>query len=982
VSRVLGTVGRAIGRGSRRAAKAVSPEDFRPLRGERGQERFKSALEKARASMDEQSALQASPIGENFEGQLFLTRDGNAGFAIKPDGELAHLFGNPASGTKGVMDAALARGRQEGATRLEAFSGLSDSYARRGAVETQRFEFNPKEAPPGWDTQKMGTPDYVFMDLPPAQEAGALAQPTRRRRQPPMIEGAERQAYPGIYKDPREIAAEAAARVAPEDPALRRLFGVGREDLYDIGRSRVGNEAPNIAVPPGARGSNAAQRVTTDRNANRIMDALSEAEAYPHLIHGADGWYVMDPAYQRLVELHGPEEALRLYNDLNNFTGMASPGSDVLTELNRGTGANWLHQQGRFDDFQQYGGLAEHRRGSDFPDDMRGIIGHPYHSTAHSIPMSKYAETGQLDMQSPKVPLYIQSSGVPDTGFQTSLPVGDAHFSRGVGLADVRASKAYAGSVSMPELSTVGPWWRDQVAAPLGLQSVPAQARSWTVFGPQTGVDTPLGAPKLELLAQKIMGAAERLGISPETARDLALSGKIHLAGAGAAILGGVLHTPEENEAMAATGPARRAGTRALQEGAEAAGTRAAGGVRNAAVLNPTAVRDTLGNITGMVNRGARDPATALDDLMNLAERVNRNQNPRHFPPAVKQQMLDEIYGEIGKLQNFQEADHRPFLRTQTDIPDSAGMLDDVQWAPKKEGEVLQDVDRMYRPNDTTTQFDPYAGLDQPNLSHEDMGRILSEGGELERIQQQMRQPPTLYQNPGRAQGQFFNDPAMRPGEAPGEMRTFSPEELAAVNEARGAKTSFAVAGAAGLGDSLSPYAEDAGILAQGGATDDGGRVSANPSYADAIRARNELPGVVGELRNLVERDLKRLKDTGEFAGDMVRHTGGLLLAGLTGAANLPTTVYNSVRRGDGVATGIADAGDIVNGVLDLVGTGELSDDNFIIEALGSLLENPHIARQIERLQELDQRMLADEDRPENLAWRVGSRFWLEQPIF
>ncbi len=57
----------------------------------------------------------------------------------------------------------------------------------------------------------------------------------------------------------------------------------------------------------------------------------------------------------------------------------------------------------------------------------------------------------------------------------------------------------------------------------------------WTALGPQTGVDSALGAPKLELLAKQIMVAAKRLRISPEQARDLILSG-----GAGAGMLGGV----------------------------------------------------------------------------------------------------------------------------------------------------------------------------------------------------------------------------------------------------------------------------------------------------------------------------------------------------------------------------------------------------------------------------------------------------------
>ena len=160
---------------------------------------------------------------------------------------------------------------------------------------------------------------------------------------------------------------------------------------------------------------------------------------------------------------------------------------------------------------------------------MQSILGHPYHMTAQGKPMQQYLETGSIQMKSPKVPVYIQSSGVPETGFQTDIPVGDAHWSRAVGLADTRGGESsYGASVSNPEMAQLAPWWRDKIAARVGLESVPAQARAWGAFSPQTGVDSPIGAPKLELLAGKIMETADRMGITPEAARDMVLTGKAY----------------------------------------------------------------------------------------------------------------------------------------------------------------------------------------------------------------------------------------------------------------------------------------------------------------------------------------------------------------------------------------------------------------------------------------------------------------------
>jgi len=356
----------------------------------------------------------------------------------------------------------------------------------------------------------------------------------------PTVADPLRVAFPGIYADPREVAAAAARNTVPESPSLMQLFGTSRAEMADIARSRAGNQAPitNFASRP--KGSAAAEQVMTRPNTQRIVDTLAEAGKYPELATGMDAWYVMDPLFNRLVELVGKEEAVKRFKDLNTYSGMASPGSDVLTELNRGSAANYLAQQGRFQDFADFAGIAEKKRKGNFPSDIRSVMSHPYHPTAQAGPMGKYAQSGQIEMDSPKVPLYIQSSGVPQTGFQTQLPVGDAHWSRGVGLADTRRKQMRKGqeivpgaSVTNTELQTLGDWWRKDIAGALGLESVPAQARAWGTFSPATGVDTPVGAPKLELIAQKIMQTARQTGKSPEEVRDAYLMGTGWLSGRG-----------------------------------------------------------------------------------------------------------------------------------------------------------------------------------------------------------------------------------------------------------------------------------------------------------------------------------------------------------------------------------------------------------------------------------------------------------------
>ena len=149
-------------------------------------------------------------------------------------------------------------------------------------------------------------------------------------------------AFPDIYKNPKELVQEAASRVAPENPLLKQLFNVSRQDLFDI--SQQGTRAGNITDVPfktakNPKGAAHAQQVMNPRNVQRLQDIVAEAKQQPELYKGMASWYTMDPLYQRFVDIYGPDRAIGEYNKFNTLTGMSSPGSEVLTELNRGKGS-------------------------------------------------------------------------------------------------------------------------------------------------------------------------------------------------------------------------------------------------------------------------------------------------------------------------------------------------------------------------------------------------------------------------------------------------------------------------------------------------------------------------------------------------------------------------------------------------------------------------------------------------------------------
>jgi hypothetical protein len=75
---------------------------------------------------------------------------------------------------------------------------------------------------------------------------------------------------------------------------------------------------------------------------------------------------------------------------------------------------------------------------------------------------------------------------------------------------------------------SLGPWWKNKIAEPMGLEAVPAQAIVWGAGSGATGVTSPIGAPKLELLAQQIGKAANRMGVSPQVAKEMIIRGEAH----------------------------------------------------------------------------------------------------------------------------------------------------------------------------------------------------------------------------------------------------------------------------------------------------------------------------------------------------------------------------------------------------------------------------------------------------------------------
>jgi len=335
----------------------------------------------------------------------------------------------------------------------------------------------------------------------------------------------KRSAFPGIYDDPKEIMNRLGPG-QPESPHLKEIFGKTRKDLHDdaLSRGEVEPKTPIPGITQKGAGSAHAKQVITPENAQRLRDIISAYKEHdPSGYHGMVGWYEMDPMYHSIKKILGGNDELasKVFHNLNSYTSYASPMSPVGTEITRGTAAATMAAEGNFGTFAEHGGKPNLQapaalKAKNFELGNEGHMAHASQAPA----MSRFNETGQ-EANAVKTGTYRRSGDAPSregNDHQNTQPVGDSHWARGVGLADVRGAKAFEGSATGTEMKTLGKWYHDEVARhpDIDLPATSAQAVQWGALSKETGVDSPIGAPKLEIWADKIAEAAKREGIAPK----------------------------------------------------------------------------------------------------------------------------------------------------------------------------------------------------------------------------------------------------------------------------------------------------------------------------------------------------------------------------------------------------------------------------------------------------------------------------------
>ena len=167
---------------------------------------------------------------EDYSGmRLFMTEDGSAGYALKPDGDVVSAFSS--GNHPGVAQNLLLHSIEQGGQKLDAFDTvLPDLYATMGFREDARVKWDDGEAPDDWSKETFaafnsGEPDVSLMSY-----RDAPASPVEERMVGDYGEAMDAQA--------EGVASNAARRPPSREQQLMDRLSAEDSEISDLTRKR------------------------------------------------------------------------------------------------------------------------------------------------------------------------------------------------------------------------------------------------------------------------------------------------------------------------------------------------------------------------------------------------------------------------------------------------------------------------------------------------------------------------------------------------------------------------------------------------------------------------------------------------------------------------------------------------------------------------------------------------------------------------
>jgi hypothetical protein len=222
-------------------------------RSPRAASAFTDAIKKSKTASRFGAAVYVYPKSEYEAMRLFISPDGNYGFAIKSDGDLVSAF----SDGGGKAFPMLALGVEQGAHKLDAFDTvLPYLYRVAGFREVGRDQWNEDYRPDGWNKQQFrefngGEPDVVYMEYDATYNPYPTTSFMRsmRRVDEPVDGPLERQSIAPHERTPRRLGSAGIDKIVADNKSEE-----ARPPAYGIPRfsSRADPESQYVARNPQA----------------------------------------------------------------------------------------------------------------------------------------------------------------------------------------------------------------------------------------------------------------------------------------------------------------------------------------------------------------------------------------------------------------------------------------------------------------------------------------------------------------------------------------------------------------------------------------------------------------------------------------------------------------------------------------------------------------------------------------------------------
>ena len=186
------------------------------------------------------------PQKEYKDMRLFITDDGSAGYALKPNGDVVSAF---SSGThKGVAQNILLHAVEQGGVKLDAFDTvLPDLYSTMGFRESGRIPWLDEAAPEDWNkavfnTFNAGEPDVSFMAYNrdpaiPVEPRYESSYESAVEAQDRDVEDFRRSPLFNIINSGGVAGLGAAATLSPEEAQAAGVKNIATEGIRSLGQT-------------------------------------------------------------------------------------------------------------------------------------------------------------------------------------------------------------------------------------------------------------------------------------------------------------------------------------------------------------------------------------------------------------------------------------------------------------------------------------------------------------------------------------------------------------------------------------------------------------------------------------------------------------------------------------------------------------------------------------------------------------------------